>query len=373
MFRRFWIGSKLSTQLLCFLIVLLVMYVLFRATSEEPTRLKIGTYNIWNFMFHWTVRKRGLSEVIRRESPDIIGLQEVRESAKLGNQLNQLQSILFEYKYSVYHVATPGDETNEGLGILSKFPIIEESYVNFSIVASPDTNTRIGMRALIDVHGKPMNFYVTHLSYDRQTQCRNMNEFAAFIEATRKDHPSIVVADFNTYPDYEWPTQLLLGIDSDECKINRHFKQERAIFRDVWSSLRKGDPGLTFSLMPWPGLQSRPDRILVQEETCLREMEVDVLNNGVEYGRKYYLDVMLDRAFEEYHIDNTHALLLACGFAFSLLLLRISRKLILLLLFGWSYFGYRFFMPLTNYMLEEFFPSDHQTVMATFDISSCRT
>lgn len=73
--------------------------------------------------------------------------------------------------------------------------------------------------------------------------------------------------------------QLING-STGSCPLAAYPNFLHKYYRDSWTTYQNKEglkaDGRTFSLMPWPGLQSRPDRVLVNNE-CLSEKEVVVL------------------------------------------------------------------------------------------------
>ena len=116
-------------------------------------------------------------------------------------QLDQIQYLLPDFKYSAFAPATHGfeDKDPEGVAILSKYPIMEVTSYNYTLLKTdPDTNPRIALRALIDLPGiGPTDFFVIHLSYDKTTQCRNINELRKFLYSFDRGGPQILLGDFN--------------------------------------------------------------------------------------------------------------------------------------------------------------------------------
>jgi hypothetical protein len=84
------------------------------------------------------------------------------------------------------------------------------------------------------------------------------------------------------YSDYEHPVAILSDIEySSKCKRTKFLDR---VWRDSWIQYVKQEEkdidGRTFSLMPWPGLQSRPDRIFINSD-CLKEHEVVTMGKTV--------------------------------------------------------------------------------------------
>lgn len=72
--------------------------------------IKVMSLNIWNYNPPWEARRRAIVSVIQAESPDIIGLQEIRHEVgkdeKGFNQAEQLARRLPGYE-TIYQPADP--------------------------------------------------------------------------------------------------------------------------------------------------------------------------------------------------------------------------------------------------------------------------
>lgn len=65
----------------------------------------------------------------------------------------------------------------EGLGLLSKWPILKSRVHVLSSSSTGDTNKRVSLSAQIAVNERVIvNVVVVHFSYDRQQQCQNAAE-----------------------------------------------------------------------------------------------------------------------------------------------------------------------------------------------------
>jgi len=258
------------------------------ARQRSTSSIEFATYNIWNVMFNWNVRKHRIAEMIQTRRPAVIGLQEVRESDGTS-QLEELQALVPEYKWAVVQWTTnavdqeavkmgrKGIETNnlfyrEGLAILSRWPITNWGTVNLT-VGEHDQNVRILLTARVEGPLFPFTFAVTHMSYERKTQCQNALEIRNHLAGLPK--PTVLVGDTNTYNDFEDP---ILHFSSDTPHLSKcapvgtpHPFADDALF-DAWSTVHGTEPGFTFSNMPAPGLESRPDRILLSKNWPLLDV-----------------------------------------------------------------------------------------------------
>eukprot|EP01116_Phalansterium_solitarium_P000056 TRINITY_DN10042_c0_g1_i1.p1 TRINITY_DN10042_c0_g1~~TRINITY_DN10042_c0_g1_i1.p1 ORF type:complete len:401 (+),score=88.25 TRINITY_DN10042_c0_g1_i1:51-1253(+) len=380
--RRFWFRRRhfVVVGIICCILLYPIFAFLFLSRHDQDSNvqpdLRIGSYNIWNFMFHWNVRKRGIVDEIRRANPDVVGLQEIRVSASLGHQFDQLRALLPEYPYAYFENATTvGDDgTNEGVGVLSKHPIVETGHRNFALEGGSDLNRRIALYVTVNTPQIGLvNVVVTHFSYDTGNQCRNVADLMFFLNEFDRTAPLVILGDFNAYNNYPFAMLMLTGDDvapaSNPCRQQR--QQAEAVageampdvgkFRDVWSSLYPHDAGLTFSNMPSPGLESRPDRILVGEHKCLREKQILVTGDGSEYRRQYYWRIVFARFWESFQLSPG----LVFSALWALALIRVSRLFIVPVVLGYAYV----YVPAAfDFIPEEFFPSDHRALTAVFDV-----
>lgn len=197
----------------------------------------------------------------------MIGFQEVRADAKdQRNQLTELQELIPQYKYLVYHPVAmvtpplgrqepPGWEM-EGLGLLSKHPIIMSHVVNLTVgKGNVDSNKRIVLHAQVDIDGDELDVTVVHLSYDKTQQCQNAIDVINYIASIGSDR-SVLLGDFNAYNDFPWPVNGIMKGSFDEqgpCHAPRHFNPQSSNqgygFVDAWVTANGDSKGYTFSNM----------------------------------------------------------------------------------------------------------------------------
>ena len=157
--------------------------------------LKIGSYNIANG------REVGhdltiLGNDIKEQGLDIVGIQEIDQFAnRSGNQ--DTIKILSEssgLEYYTFFRAIHHDGGEYGLGILSRYPIVS---TNRKLLDSKGKEQRIFCKAVIDIDGEQINFFVTHLSYEDMTL--NAEQTATVIKELREVEGNfILTGDFNT-------------------------------------------------------------------------------------------------------------------------------------------------------------------------------
>ncbi|KAH3893227.1 uncharacterized protein LOC127859717 isoform X1 [Dreissena polymorpha] len=281
-----------------YLLVISILNVL-----NVSSGLTVATYNIWNEMFNWEMRKTRIVEMIKDSQVDVIALQEVRGSERLttDNQLEELRTLLpREYKWSYYKMATnvtlladmiDDPRGQEGIGVISRCEIVDKTVTSLHPnTQNPDKNRRLAVSVRIrDAAGLIFDLVAVHLSYYRQQQCENIADVLNFVN--KRDMKNVILlGDFNTYNDYEWPVRLVTDkLDhNNPCTrlINSKWpSMNKGLYKDAWISTNPEEKGLTFSNMPTPGLESRPDRIIVSSH--LHVKSVRRLGDGSRYRQRY--------------------------------------------------------------------------------------
>ena len=197
----------------------------------------------------------------------MIGFQEVRADAKDDrNQLTELQELIPQYKNLVYHPVAmvtpplgqqdpPGWEM-EGLGLLSKHPIIMSHIVNLTVgKGSVDSNERVVLHVQVDIDGVELDLTVLHLSYDKTQQCQNAVDVINYI-ASMGSERSVLLGDFNAYNDFPWPVKGIMKGSFDKqgsCHASNNFDPQGSNqgygFVDAWVTANGDSKGYTFSNM----------------------------------------------------------------------------------------------------------------------------
>ena len=144
--------------------------------------------------------------VMRSQSPDIIGVQEVdrfwARSASQDEPAVIAAGLGMEhYCYAAnldHQPDTHADVPHQyGTVIVSRFPILDCSN---TLLRRTGTNEQRGLtRALINVRGVPLQFYNTHLHTTAADRLLQTADIAAVIDAA-PDGPKVLVGDFNARP-----------------------------------------------------------------------------------------------------------------------------------------------------------------------------
>lgn len=169
---------------------------------------------------------RRIADVINRERPDLVGLQEVDRGVKrteAKDEIAELATMTQMHFAFAHNLDYQGG--HYGVAILSRFPI---SRIDHRKYENRRVAERRGMlRVELDVHGSTLNFVTTHLDYQyddgRLFETEQLLSFLADIKG-----PLIVTGDFNDEPS------------------GSAYKLLLSRFEDVWMRSRAKGDGLSF-------------------------------------------------------------------------------------------------------------------------------
>ncbi|SFJ96167.1 Metal-dependent hydrolase, endonuclease/exonuclease/phosphatase family [Amycolatopsis sacchari] len=168
--------------------------------------------NVLSFNIHHAAGTDGVldvarvADVIRRSGADVVGLQEVDRHysarSEWADQAGELARLL---GYQVVFGAnidreppSPGQpRVQYGTAILSRYPI--RAWDNTYLSRSPDQEQRGLLHAELDVRGKRVHFYDTHLAASSQTD--RLAQTRQIVDLIGRTRPSVLVGDLNALPD----------------------------------------------------------------------------------------------------------------------------------------------------------------------------
>jgi endonuclease/exonuclease/phosphatase family metal-dependent hydrolase len=222
-------------------------------------RLRVVTLNLWNEQGPLARRMELIVDGLRALAPDVIGLQEVRQSAAVPNQAATIASALgMEHHFGV---STPWGGGEEGLALLSRHPIVARG--ERELPHATEKERRICVMITTETPAGPLHAYTTHLNY-RATHGQIREDQLVAAEAFMGESPTVrlpklLMGDFNATPD------------SDEIRWLRGLRSvagRRVYFQDAWLRVHPSEPGCTWSsqnpytnLMPWLERDRRLDYI----------------------------------------------------------------------------------------------------------------
>lgn len=176
----------------------------------EPGRLRVMSYNI----HAGTGGLARIADVIRRERADVVGLQEVDvhfsprsdfvdQASALAGMLDMHVRFAHIYELAPDRPAAPPREY--GVAVLSRHPVT--SFRNHviprlsTVVEEPEPKPRPGfLEATIDLAGRPVRVFNTHLDYRGDPRVRRMQVAAMTRIIGSNDVPTVLTGDLNAEP-----------------------------------------------------------------------------------------------------------------------------------------------------------------------------
>ncbi|WP_169303329.1 endonuclease/exonuclease/phosphatase family protein [Pedobacter cryophilus] len=137
-------------------------------------------------------------EVINKEQPDVVALQEVDVNTKRSGKINEAQIIADKLGMQVFFAkAIDYDEGAYGLAILSKYPITDQAIYKLSLKADAKAEPRILQTAIINLpNNQKIRFANTHLDVlntgNRELQAKEITTIAK-----AEQFPFLIAGDWN--------------------------------------------------------------------------------------------------------------------------------------------------------------------------------
>jgi endonuclease/exonuclease/phosphatase family metal-dependent hydrolase len=222
------------------------------------------------------------ADAIRREHADLVALQEVdvhwAERSGFADQARELAARLdMDVRFApIYHIASPesGRPAREfGVALLSRLPITSWRNDTLTRLSTQEPNATPApmpgfLEATIDVRGRPLKVFTTHLDYRADPSVRR-SQVADMLRYIDASVPTILAGDLNATPDAAELAPL------------------RRVLRDVWPST--AGAGLTY---PTDDPVKRIDYMLVSSH--LRVRSASVPRTQASDHRPVVVDLLLD-------------------------------------------------------------------------------
>ena len=154
-------------------------------------KIKILSWNIW---IHGDFVK--ISSFLKETNADIIGLQEVKDDDSKRDVIGYLRSLGYEYVFAPVKHIWKEKIYNDGPAIFSKYPIKNNKKYILS-----EEDRRGAARADIQINGKQLHVFNTHLIHTHQQQSKIQDEQAENLVKLVPQEKSILMGDFNALPD----------------------------------------------------------------------------------------------------------------------------------------------------------------------------
>jgi endonuclease/exonuclease/phosphatase family metal-dependent hydrolase len=203
--------------------------------------IRILTLNIWQEQGEHQRRLELLGRCLKALAPDVICLQEVRDApGRVPNQAATLARGLGEPWQHTYERGETWGGGEEGLAILSRFPIVER---DFRPLPRGDRDCRrICLGARLQTPEGMDWFFTTHLAFrldDGLTRERQVVAVDSFVKEHHQQGAaaSVLTGDFNSCPDSD-ELRFLRGLTTLEGR--------RTYYQDAFALCNPTSPGHTW-------------------------------------------------------------------------------------------------------------------------------
>ena len=184
--------------------VVLTFFLALLLTSSPSSASAKRTIRVMTYNIHVGVGMdkkldlRRIADVINKERPDLVGLQEVDRGVERTQRKDEIVELAqltgMEYAFA-HNLDYQGGQY--GVAILSKFPI---DTIDHRMYQNKREAERRGMiRIEVKIDAKPVNFVTTHLDYQYQDgrlfEAEQMLQFLSTVKG-----PLVVVGDLNDEP-----------------------------------------------------------------------------------------------------------------------------------------------------------------------------
>ena len=210
-------------------LVLLTLVLFCSGGFSSPAKktLRVMTYNIHvGVGMDKKLDLQRIADVINREKPDLVGLQEVDRGVKRTEGKDEIAELAAMTRMNFAFAPNLDYQGGKyGVAILSGLPI--KATVHRMFENRRESERRGMLSAEIEFDGKLINFATTHLDYQfedgRLFETEQLLKFLADVKG-----PLIVVADLNDVPE------------------GSAYKLMRTLFDDAWTASRATGDGFSF-------------------------------------------------------------------------------------------------------------------------------
>ncbi|MGQ0763477.1 MAG: endonuclease/exonuclease/phosphatase family protein [Acidobacteriota bacterium] len=189
--------------------------------------IRVMTYNIHvGIGMDKKLDLRRIADVINKEKPDLVGLQEVDRGVQRTQRIDEIVELskLTRMDYA-FAFNLPYQGGQYGVAILSRFPIRATEHRLYKNLR--EAERRGFIRAEVRIEGRVVHFVTTHLDYQHDDgRLFEAQQMLASLSDVKG--PLIVVGDFNDTPSGET------------------YKLMRSLFEDAWAAIRPTDEGFSY-------------------------------------------------------------------------------------------------------------------------------
>ena len=169
------------------------------------TVITVATLNLRNRSDRWLERRQLIVNELTERQPDLLSIQEIflpiGQAKWIRSQLNSRLTGTSKSPYTLIQKRRRHliQGYYEGIGILSKVPVISQDLVHLGY------GGRIGLRVSVELEGrKPCDFVSVHLhniAGDREAREEQVLRLVSWLKERNPSPHQVVAGDFNEVPD----------------------------------------------------------------------------------------------------------------------------------------------------------------------------
>lgn len=168
--------------------------------ETEPTYegwIKLASYNTKSLMH--SQDRDGIVEELKEIDADIVGIQEIDSFTSRSGQYDQMKFLAEEagYPYFTFDKLIDYQGGAYGMGILSRYPIKKSEVVQYEAQCEADSHVRKYGRHVLDVNGKEVVFYNTHLAIRDGEDETSVPQLTEVLKRMNGDEYALLTGDFN--------------------------------------------------------------------------------------------------------------------------------------------------------------------------------
>ena len=170
-------------------------------------RVKVLSWNIWVDGYFDEIAR-----FIKDTNADIICLQEVKDNDSERDVISYLENLGYSHAFASTLQTWDGEKYKHGPAVFSKYVIKNSRTYMLS-----EENTRVAVRADINIGTRTLHVFSTHLIHTHQKPSTIQEEQARNLIELLPSQGTILAGDFNATPESE-AIRLLRGVlvDSDK-------------------------------------------------------------------------------------------------------------------------------------------------------------
>jgi endonuclease/exonuclease/phosphatase family metal-dependent hydrolase len=173
--------------------------------TEHRTSFRFVTFNLRHNADRWEERLPMLVDLLLEQSPDMIVMQEVWlpifQAELIAEALNTQQP---DRPYAVLTCPKWGDNAVEGIGVLTRLPVMQYEHLNLPVEPRSAQYVRLNCgESFVDI----INTHLHHVPWeDESIRLPQMQHLLKWVEersAHRGEHHWVLAGDWNAVPERE--------------------------------------------------------------------------------------------------------------------------------------------------------------------------